>query len=219
MSKIIGIDLGTTNSVGAVLEGDSPAVITNAEGGRTTPSVVAFTKDGERLVGQVAKRQAVTNPENTVFSIKRFMGRKYGEVSEEQAPRLAAALDAAVGAARPFEIGLGGVGAFPSLARPRVVWLGAERHPALELLANDVETALRPFGFEAELRPFQPHITLGRARQGAKPAAFGKLEALAARVSYEASVPVRSVDLMESELRPEGAVYHVLHQATLKGAE
>ncbi len=84
MSKIIGIDLGTTNSVVAVLEGDSPAVITNAEGGRTTPSVVAFGKDGERLVGQVAKRQAVTNPENTVFSIKRFMGRKYAEVSEEQ---------------------------------------------------------------------------------------------------------------------------------------
>jgi molecular chaperone DnaK len=84
LSKIIGIDLGTTNSVVAVMEGDSPTVIANAEGGRTTPSVVAFTKSGERLVGQVAKRQAVTNPENTIFSIKRFMGRKYGEVSEEQ---------------------------------------------------------------------------------------------------------------------------------------
>jgi molecular chaperone DnaK len=84
LSKIIGIDLGTTNSVVAVMEGDSPAVIPNAEGGRTTPSVVAFTKTGERLVGQVAKRQAVTNPENTVFSIKRFMGRKHAEVTEEQ---------------------------------------------------------------------------------------------------------------------------------------
>jgi molecular chaperone DnaK len=84
MSKVIGIDLGTTNSVVAVLEGGDPKVIANAEGGRTTPSVVAFAKDGERLVGQVAKRQAVTNPENTVFSIKRFMGRKYAEVSEEQ---------------------------------------------------------------------------------------------------------------------------------------
>ncbi len=84
MSKVIGIDLGTTNSVVAVLEGGDPKVIANAEGGRTTPSVVAFSKDGERLVGQVAKRQAVTNPENTIFSIKRFMGRKYGEVSEEQ---------------------------------------------------------------------------------------------------------------------------------------
>jgi molecular chaperone DnaK len=83
MSKIIGIDLGTTNSVVAVMEGGEPVVITNPEGGRLTPSVVAFTKTGERLVGQVAKRQAVTNPENTIFSIKRFMGRRYDEVSEE----------------------------------------------------------------------------------------------------------------------------------------
>jgi len=83
MSKVIGIDLGTTNSVVAVLEGGEPVVIPNAEGGRTTPSVVAFTKDGERLVGQVAKRQAVTNPENTIFSIKRFMGRRYDEVADE----------------------------------------------------------------------------------------------------------------------------------------
>src|SRR5262245_48971586 len=84
VSKIIGIDLGTTNSVVAVMEGDSPSVIANPEGSRTTPSVVAFTKSGERLVGQVAKRQAVTNPENTVYSIKRFMGRRYSEVNEEQ---------------------------------------------------------------------------------------------------------------------------------------
>jgi molecular chaperone DnaK len=83
MSKIIGIDLGTTNSVVAVMEGGSPTVITNPEGGRTTPSVVAFAKGNERLVGQVAKRQAITNPENTVFSIKRFMGRRFEEVSEE----------------------------------------------------------------------------------------------------------------------------------------
>src|SRR5438128_408035 len=81
--KIIGIDLGTTNSVVAVMEGGDPVVIPNAEGGRVTPSVVAFTKDGERLVGQVAKRQAVTNPQNTVFSIKRFMGRRLNEVTQE----------------------------------------------------------------------------------------------------------------------------------------
>jgi molecular chaperone DnaK len=83
MSKIIGIDLGTTNSVVAVMEGGEPTVVTNPEGGRLTPSVVAFTKTGERPVGQVAKRQAVTNPENTVFSIKRFMGRRFTEVTEE----------------------------------------------------------------------------------------------------------------------------------------
>ncbi|MCI0371556.1 MAG: molecular chaperone DnaK [candidate division NC10 bacterium] len=83
MSKVIGIDLGTTNSVVAVMEGGEPVVIANQEGGRLTPSVVAFTKDGERLVGQVAKRQAITNPENTIFSIKRFMGRRYEEVQHE----------------------------------------------------------------------------------------------------------------------------------------
>ncbi|MFQ5839913.1 MAG: molecular chaperone DnaK [Candidatus Methylomirabilales bacterium] len=83
MSKVIGIDLGTTNSVIAVMEGGDPAVIPNAEGGRLTPSVVAFTKDGERLVGQVAKRQAITNPDNTISSIKRFMGRRYEEVLHE----------------------------------------------------------------------------------------------------------------------------------------
>jgi molecular chaperone DnaK len=83
MAKIIGIDLGTTNSVVAVMEGGSPVVIANPEGGRTTPSVVAFTKSGERLVGQVAKRQAITNPENTVYSIKRFMGRRFNEVQSE----------------------------------------------------------------------------------------------------------------------------------------
>src|SRR6187397_2216124 len=83
MAKTIGIDLGTTNSCVGVIEGGEPAVIPNAEGGRTTPSVVAFTNDGQRLVGAPAKRQQVTNPQNTIFSIKRFMGRKYGEVSEE----------------------------------------------------------------------------------------------------------------------------------------
>jgi molecular chaperone DnaK len=83
MGKIIGIDLGTTNSVVAVMEGGEPTVITNEEGSRITPSVVAFTKDGERLVGQVARRQAVTNPENTIYSIKRFMGRRVPEVPEE----------------------------------------------------------------------------------------------------------------------------------------
>jgi molecular chaperone DnaK len=83
MSKIIGIDLGTTMSVVAVMEGGEPRVIINEEGSRLTPSVVAFAKDGQVLVGQVAKRQAITNPDNTVFSIKRFMGRRYDEVEEE----------------------------------------------------------------------------------------------------------------------------------------
>src|SRR6202795_3910550 len=83
MAKVLGIDLGTTNSCMAVMEGGEPLVLENSEGGRTTPSVVAFTKGGERLVGQAAKRQAITNPQNTVFSVKRFMGRKFDEVQEE----------------------------------------------------------------------------------------------------------------------------------------
>src|SRR6202011_2478759 len=84
MAKVLGIDLGTTNSCMAVMEGGDPVVLENSEGARTTPSVVAFTKSGERLVGQAAKRQAVTNPQNTIFSIKRFMGRKFDEVHEEE---------------------------------------------------------------------------------------------------------------------------------------
>ena len=83
MGKVVGIDLGTTNSVVAVMEGGKPSVIANAEGFRTTPSVVAYTKNGDRLVGQIAKRQAVINPENTFYSVKRFIGRKSEEVSEE----------------------------------------------------------------------------------------------------------------------------------------
>ena len=88
MSKIIGIDLGTTNSVVAVMEGGQPVVIPNQEGGRTTPSVVGFTKSGERLVGQVAKRQSVTNPENTIYSIKRFMGRRFDEIKPDDFKRV-----------------------------------------------------------------------------------------------------------------------------------
>jgi len=84
MAKIIGIDLGTTNSCVSVMEGSEPKVITNEEGGRTTPSVVAFTKDGERLVGQAARRQAITNPTRTVFSVKRFMGNAFGETVKER---------------------------------------------------------------------------------------------------------------------------------------
>src|SRR3990167_3053870 len=83
MAKVLGIDLGTTNSCMAIIEGSEPKVIANKEGNRTTPSVVAFTKTGERLVGQAAKRQAITNPENTVFSAKRFIGRRFEEVEQE----------------------------------------------------------------------------------------------------------------------------------------
>lgn len=140
-----------------------------------------------------------------------------GEVAEERAVAIGAALDAGVAAARRFEIGLGGAGAFPALARPRVIWLGVEPHPALELLANDVERALRPFGFEAELRPFQPHITLGRVRRGARPGAFAGLERLVGAVAWEGIAPVDSVDLMARVLGPGGAAYTVRHRSFLEG--
>ena len=142
-----------------------------------------------------------------------------GDVPEDRAAPIGAALDAAVRAARPFEVMLGGIGAFPSSARPRVIWLGVEIHPALELLANDVEKALGPFGFEAELRPFRPHITIGRAKQGARPGRFAAFERLAAGVAYDGSAAVASVDLMESILRLEGAEYDVRHQSFLGGGQ
>ena len=102
MGKVIGIDLGTTNSCVAVMEGATPKVIENAEGARTTPSIVAFTDEGERLVGTVAKRQAVTNPQNTVFSVKRFMGRKEAEVREEESIVPYSVVSGSGGDARPW---------------------------------------------------------------------------------------------------------------------
>ncbi len=88
MAKVIGIDLGTTNSCVAVMEGGDPVVITNAEGSRITPSVVAFTENGERLVGQIARRQAITNPENTVFAIKRLIGRRFDDAEVQKAMKI-----------------------------------------------------------------------------------------------------------------------------------
>jgi 2'-5' RNA ligase len=140
-----------------------------------------------------------------------------GEVDEALADPIGAALGAAVTAVRPFELGLGGFGAFPDLSRPRVLWFGVERHPALELLANDVEKALGPFGFPPELRPFQPHLTLGRAKREARPGAFRALSELARDVAWETVIRVESVDLMQSTLTPAGARYGVVHRAVLGG--
>ena len=137
MSKIIGIDLGTTNSVVAVMEGSEPTVVTNPEGSRLTPSVVAFTKAGERLVGQVAKRQAVTNPENTVFSIKRFMGRRYEEVSEEMKMVPYIVGKAANGAAR-----VDAVGKHHSPPQVSAMVLQKLRQAAEEYLGQKVEKAV-----------------------------------------------------------------------------
>lgn len=140
-----------------------------------------------------------------------------GEVDGERAERIGPALDSVVRTVRPFALTLGGFGAFPTLARPRVFWLGVERHPALELLANDVERALSPLDFESELRPFAPHLTIGRAKKGARASAFQDLERLAAVVEYQGVTTVASVDLMQSTLSRGGATYTVLHRALLGG--
>jgi 2'-5' RNA ligase len=142
-----------------------------------------------------------------------------GEVDDENASAIGSALAEAVREVRPFEVSLGGVGAFPTLHRPRVVWLGVEPHPALELLANDVERVTGTFGFEPEMRPFQPHITLGRAKRDARPAAFRSFPDLARSVDYGALVAVESVDLMKSTLRPDGAVYSAVRCAALSGGK
>jgi 2'-5' RNA ligase len=151
--------------------------------------------------------------EESIHVTLRFLG----EVEAVRVTPIGEALAAAVRAVRPFGVGLGGVGAFPSLARPRVVWIGVERHPALELLANDVEKALMALDFEPELRPFHPHLTLGRADRSARPAAFAGFEQLAAAVAYQGSTMVESVDLMQSVLGQRGATYTVLSRASLSG--
>lgn len=141
-----------------------------------------------------------------------------GEVAEPAAAEIGEVLAGAVAGARPFEVHLGGVGAFPTLERPRVIWLGVEVHPALELLANDVERALEPWGFGSELKPFRPHLTLGRVKKGARRSALGPLAGLAAAVDYAAALVVESVDLMQSRLGPRGATYAVVRRAPLAGA-
>jgi len=140
-----------------------------------------------------------------------------GEVADDRAGPIGMALAGAVEGVKAFDLGLGGVGAFPDFAAPRVLWVGVERHPALELLANDVEGAVRPFGFQPELRPFQPHLTVGRPRRDAVPASLQVLESLAAAVDYAGVIPVAALDLMVSRQGSGGPRYQSLHRAELGG--
>ncbi len=144
--------------------------------------------------------------------------RFLGEVAEDRVKPIGEALTGAVRPARPFDLSFGGIGAFPSLARPRVLWIGVDRHPALELLANDVEKALMALDFEPELRPFHPHLTLGRAERSARPAAFAGLEGMATEIAWQGATVVESVDLMQSVLGPKGPAYTVLSRAALGGS-
>lgn len=141
-----------------------------------------------------------------------------GEVAESRAGALADALSTAVRPLKPFDLGLGGFGAFPDAGHARVVWCGVEQHPALELLANDVERALQPHGFTSTLEPFRPHVTLGRAKQDARKDAFAKLPDLLQGLDYATVVPVTSVDLMLSRTGKGGARYTLRHAAPLAGA-
>lgn len=143
--------------------------------------------------------------------------RFLGDVAPDRAQPIGAALAAAVRSARPFDLALSGVGGFPDLERPRVVWFGVEQQPALELLANDVEGALKGFGFEPELRPFQPHLTIGRARKDAAAGPLRDLEARAGEVGYSGLITVESVDLMHSTPGASGPTYTTVSRAALQG--
>lgn len=138
-----------------------------------------------------------------------------GETDASLVHELEGALAGAVRTARAFDVTLGGLGAFPDMARPRVLWLGVERHPALELLANDVERSLAPYGFPSELRPFHPHITLGRAERRARPAALARIAEAAGGGHWEGVVRIESVDLMQSVLGAKGPSHTLLFAAPL----
>jgi 2'-5' RNA ligase len=142
-----------------------------------------------------------------------------GVVPDEREAEIARAVEAAAAAVGPFEFGVGGVGAFPSLRRPRVLWLGVEPAPEMEALWREIEQRFERLGFAREGRPFRPHVTLGRVNRAPGAAARPERLARAAeRVDYRARIRVETLDLMESRLRPTGAEYEVRHAAPLRGA-
>ena len=134
-----------------------------------------------------------------------------GDVADERVPELAAALTSAAAGARPLSLALGGFGVFPAVRRPRVVWVGIEPEPGLEILQHRVEREFAPLGFPTEGRPFQPHVTLGRAARDARAGDFTGFEEALGRLEFSETVLVNALDLMESTLQSGGAVYHVRH--------
>jgi len=138
-----------------------------------------------------------------------------GEAPPTRRPEIEAAVTAAVRGARPFTLGVGGFGAFPAVERPRVIWVGCEGIPALELLQHQVEVETERIGFPGEAHPFRPHVTLGRAKRGATPARFRRLDRLLGDLMLDGEFAVQSLDLMESRGGPDGSVYHVVHSAAL----
>jgi 2'-5' RNA ligase len=138
-----------------------------------------------------------------------------GEVSDASEPELTAALGRAVAGSHPIPLAVGGFGAFPAVDRPRVIWAGLAPDPALELLAHRIEQELAPLGFPPEGRPFQPHVTLGRATRNARPQEFEGLERVLTRLRYDATALVHTVDLMQSVPGPGGSSYQVRHSERL----
>ena len=141
-----------------------------------------------------------------------------GEVRDARVAEIERAVEGAARAADPFELRLGGVGGFPNLRSPRVVWLGIEPVPELETLYAEVETRLEALGFERETRPFHPHLTLGRARRGARAAHLRGLDSVAGAVEYRGTVRAETLDLVRSRLKRSGATYEVRHAAPLGAA-
>ncbi len=144
--------------------------------------------------------------------------RFLGAVDEARAGEIGDALVEAVKHVKAFDVGIGGCGAFPDHAHPKVLWIGVEHHPALELLANDVERVVGRYGFEPELRPFRPHVTIGRSRDNAARGALKEVAEQLGSVEYSSVIPVESVDLMESRTMGKGPHYRVLRRAPLVGA-
>ena len=138
-----------------------------------------------------------------------------GEVGDDRAPEVAAALGRAAAGARPLPLALEGFGVFPDFRRPRVVWAGIAPEPGLEILQHRVEQEFAPLGFPTEARPFRPHVTLGRARRETRPRDFAGLEAALARLEFAQTAVVSALDLMQSTLRSGGAVYNVKHSERL----
>ena len=138
-----------------------------------------------------------------------------GEVADEQAPEVEAALTRAAAGARPLSLALAGFGVFPDFRRPRVVWVGVDSEPGLEILQHRVEQEFAPLGFPTEGRPFRPHVTLGRAARDARPGDFTGLEESLGRLQFSDTALVSALDLMESTLQSGGAVYHVRHSERL----
>ena len=140
-----------------------------------------------------------------------------GDVGDAQEPAITAALDRAVSRTKSIAVAFDGFGAFPSVARPRVIWAGLDRVPALELRQHDIEGAMEPLGFEREMRVFHPHITLGRVKRDAPLSAFTSLGDALDRIQFEESFVAERVDLMQSTLSPKGSRYSVRHAADLGG--